>query len=99
MYFFEVPKMKNVKNLLNATAMIVVLAVSSSALAVDLVEVESVNNAVLVININTELVQSLKEMVLLLLNITTTTDEIIMAQLVSQYTESDVKLTFTAYAE
>ena len=91
--------MKNVKNLLNATAMIVVLAVSSSALAVDLVEVESVNNAVLVININTELVQSLKEMVLLLLNITTTTDEIIMAQLVSQYTESDVKLTFTAYAE
>jgi|GEM_PF-3258525 len=91
--------MKNVKNLLNATAMIVVLAVSSSALAVDLVEVESVNNAALATNINTELAQSLKEMAPLSLNIAAAADEIIVAQLESQYTESDVKLTFTAYAE
>jgi len=91
--------MNNVKNLLNTTAMMFVLATSSYAQAVDLVEIESVNNTALATNINTELAQSLKEIAPLSLNIAATADEIIVTQLDSLYTGSDVKLTFTAYAE
>lgn len=95
-YFLEGPKMKNVKMLITTIAL--TLATSASVQAVELVQVEDLNNSALAINVNTELAQSLKNMSTLTMNIEESAQEILILQSDEQFDSIELD-TLVAVAE
>ncbi|WP_441003358.1 hypothetical protein [Pseudocolwellia agarivorans] len=89
--------MKNVKMLITTIAL--TLAASTSVQAIELVQVEDLNNNALAINVNTELAQSLKNMSALTINVEKSAQEILVIQSDEQFNSIDLDSTLVAVAE
>ncbi|MDO7084583.1 hypothetical protein WNY51_02085 [Pseudocolwellia sp. AS88] len=89
--------MKNVKMLITTIAL--TLAASASVQAIELVQVEDLNNNALAINVNTELAQSLKNMSALTINVEKSAQEILVIQSDEQFNSIDLDSTLVAVAE
>ncbi len=89
--------MKNVKMLITTIAL--TLAASASVQAIELVQVEDLNNNTLAINVNTELAQSLKNMSALTINVEKSAQEILVIQSDEQFNSIDLDSTLVAVAE
>ncbi len=89
--------MKNVKMLITTIAL--TLAASASVQAIELVQVEDLNNNALAINVNTELAQSLKNMSALTINVEKSAQEILVIESDEQFNSIDLDSTLVAVAE
>lgn len=89
--------MKNFKNL--TIALTLTLGASASIQAIELVEVETLNNNTISINVNTELAQSLKSMNKLTLNVEESAEAILMTQNEKQFPSTYLESTLVAVAE
>jgi len=96
-YFLEELKMKNLKSL--TIALTLTLGASASIQAIELVEVETLNNNAISINVSTELAESLKSMNKLTLNVEESAEAILMTQNEKQFPSTYSESTLVAVAE
>jgi len=89
--------MKNLKGLI--TTLAIALTTSVSAQAIELVQVENLNNNGLEVSVNTELAQSLKSINTLTLNVEKSAQDILVIQTEKQFDSIELDSTFVAIAE